>query len=82
VIGKWPYCDDINFLEYYFQLSTTTGNIPGTVTTTLILFTNTDETETTILIWEDKIRYEKNLVGWSCRKEQPAGIKRKGKDKN
>jgi hypothetical protein len=34
VKGKWPYYDVINFLGYYLQRRTTTGNVPETAATT------------------------------------------------
>jgi hypothetical protein len=34
VLEKWPYYDVMNFLEYYLQHRTTTGNVPETATTT------------------------------------------------
>jgi len=43
--GKWPYYDVMNFLKYYLQRRTMTGNVPETATGTEVSFTDPDETE-------------------------------------
>jgi hypothetical protein len=69
----------MNFLEYYLQRRTTTGNVPETATTTEVSFTNPDETEmgNSDLGGENTSHDQKMEEGWSI-KVQPAGIKRGG----
>jgi len=73
----------MNFLKYYFQRRTTTGNVPETTTATAVSFTDPDETEMSNSELEgENMSHDQKMEGGSRKKEHPTGIKRgrKGKD--
>jgi hypothetical protein len=77
VLEKWPYYHVINFLEYYLQCRTMTGNVPETATTTEVSFIVPHETEMVNSdLGGENTSYDQKMEGGSSRKELPAGIKR------
>jgi hypothetical protein len=81
VKGKWSNYDVMNFLEYYLQHRTTTGNVPETATATEVPVTDPDETElgNSEQLEGENISHDQKMEGGSSKKERPAGIKRGGK---
>ena len=57
------------------------GNVPETATATEVAFTDPDETEmgNSEQLEGENIINDHKMDGGSCKKEQPAGIKRGGK---